>query len=552
MTPAYDGPAPAWCRRTSSRYVAQRGRAGGQAQHRVGRARAPGARPCRRRAGHGVGGAEGDDLHQRHLAARVEPARGGAAGACVVAVATASSTEHPVCSIEQEQAVAQRRGRPGERPVGQPHGAVARPRRRGRRAGRDRRAGPGPRWCPRPTGTAPVRAPARRRGRSAGSRWWPSTITPGDEVGTSRARRPPARARARDIGRHRVAEVGDAGGAGLHGRGDLGRRRGGVPEGDHDAAADQRLDDLERSRQLGGQRHHGDAGLAGPAVDQLERRRPAATPRGARPCGTGRASAPRGAARAAPRPIHPGGGPAASTSSARAGAAGSLVITVGRNAATPYAGSAAATSQSRSGSEVRSCPAAPLTWRSTRPSSSRLMADPAAPPRSRRPAGPRARPGAGRRGRATRGTATSSPARGGRRRPRPRRTARAGTTPPPSTTVCGSTLSASVRTASATPAANRSRTATAAGSPAAAAANSAWAAGWSPDGQAAARSRSPDATVSRQPRCPHWHSAPAGSTGTCPISPAAPCRTAAQDAVDRDAGGQAGADREVDQVADRR
>jgi len=52
-----------------------------------------------------------------------------------------------------------------------------------------------------------------------------------------------------------------------------------------------------------------------------------------------------------------------------------------------------------------------------------------------------------------------------------------------------------VRTASATPAANRSRTATARGSPAAAAANSAWAGNSSPDGHASASAR-PDATLS--------------------------------------------------------
>ena len=59
------------------------------------------------------------------------------------------------------------------------------------------------------------------------------------------------------------------------------------------------------------------------------------------------------------------------------------------------------------------------------------------------------------------------------------------------------------------------------GSPAAAAANSALAGFGSFVGQARAIAE-PDATTSRQPRCPHGHSGPAGSIGMWPISPAAP------------------------------
>ena len=72
-------------------------------------------------------------------------------------------------------------------------------------------------------------------------------------------------------------------------------------------------------------------------------------------------------------------------------------------------------------------------------------------------------------------------------RPRRRSGSPRWATPPPSTTVRGSTVRRARGRRSATPAANRSRTSIARGSPAAAAANSACAGGTSPDGQAAAR-----------------------------------------------------------------
>ncbi len=70
-------------------------------------------------------------------------------------------------------------------------------------------------------------------------------------------------------------------------------------------------------------------------------------------------------------PTQPGGGPAASVARAAMRVTSSAVMTVGANAVTPYAGSAAATSHSRSGSAVMSTPTAPLTWRSMRPGSTR-------------------------------------------------------------------------------------------------------------------------------------------------------------------------------------
>ena len=75
-------------------------------------------------------------------------------------------------------------------------------------------------------------------------------------------------------------------------------------------------------------------------------------------------------------PVHPAGGPPASVARACFRAAGSLVMRVGTNATTPYAGSADATSQSRCGSAVRSIPAAPLTWMSTSPDTMLISASP--------------------------------------------------------------------------------------------------------------------------------------------------------------------------------
>ena len=122
-------------------------------------------------------------------------------------------------------------------------------------------------------------------------------------------------------------------------------------------------------------------------------------------------------------------------------------------------------------------------------------------------------------------------------------------TPPPSTMVCGSTLRASVRTASATPAANRSRTAIASRVP----------------GRGRGEQRLGRRPVARRPgrrrartrtrRSPGSRAARTG-TGTGGVDRDVPDlagragRATPQHAVDRDAGSEAGADREVDQVAD--
>ena len=143
--------------------------------------------------------------------------------------------------------------------------------------------------------------------------------------------------------------------------------------------------------------------------------------------------------------------------------------------------------------------------------------------RRRRPGGPPAPRGAGRRGRARRGTATRRPGRGAPWRPRRRSGSPSWATPPPRTTVCtGRRSGTRVRIASATPAANRSRTSIARRSPAGRGREQRLAGGVVPATATPAASARPDATVSRQPRWPHWHTRPAGSIGTWPISPAAP------------------------------
>ena len=69
----------------------------------------------------------------------------------------------------------------------------------------------------------------------------------------------------------------------------------------------------------------------------------------------------------------------------------------------------------------------------------------------------------------------------------------------------------------------------------------------------AARSSAPSATrVSTQPRLPHAHSSPSGSTVTWPSSPPKPVRAAEQLAADDDAGADAQLARDVEEVAQAR
>ena len=60
----------------------------------------------------------------------------------------------------------------------------------------------------------------------------------------------------------------------------------------------------------------------------------------------------------------------------------------------------------------------------------------------------------------------------------------------------------------------------------------------------------PEATVSRQPRWPHEHVAPAGSTTMWPISPAMPALAEVESSVQHEPGPDPGPDRDVGQVAD--
>ena len=119
-------------------------------------------------------------------------------------------------------------------------------------------------------------------------------------------------------------------------------------------------------------------------------------------------------------------------------------------------------------------------------------------------------------------------------------------TPPPSTTVCGSTARLSARTASATPAANRSRTSIAFGSPAAAAANSACAGGRRPT------ATRPPARAGGDGLQAAALAALAGRAGRVdgevPDLAGGAVLAAAQPTVEHQPGGQAGADAEVDEV----
>ena len=93
--------------------------------------------------------------------------------------------------------------------------------------------------------------------------------------------------------------------------------------------------------------------------------------------------------------------------------------------------------------------------------------------------------------------------------------------PPPMTTRSTSRLRIRMRTATAVFSTSRSRTSTASGTPASAASNSCMTGYGCSLGHCRATAE-PEASVSRQPRCPQLHSAPSASTGMCPTSPAVP------------------------------
>ena len=238
----------------------------------------------------------------------IRSSRGGrpsSASGVVVAVATASSTVQPVCATRSAQAVEQRGGRAGEGAVGSrtvPSATTT--------SWSPSRVGPSGRPSAAVVSetdrnrSGPERAPRRTHEVRV------EVVAVDDHAGDQVAAAESDTDRAGLAGqqrRHRVAEVGDAAGAGLDGGQHLGGRRPrcGRP--------------TRRRRGRPGARsppaHRAARGRSSPSRrrPRATSRRPgratalAASARGARPCGSARSSAPRSAGRAARRPTQPGG-----------------------------------------------------------------------------------------------------------------------------------------------------------------------------------------------------------------------------------------------------